>query len=74
MFKVSLCIVQVLFKTFLKNEVRDYFSQTENLPILEDLCNVIRFRLGNIQGTQIYCAFFTNDYYQHINTNIMGII
>ena len=28
----------------------------------------------NVQRTQIYCALLTIDYYQHINTNIIGII
>ena len=28
----------------------------------------------NVQRTQIYCALFAIDYYQHINTNIIVII
>ena len=34
----------------------------------------VKLNEQNFQGTQIYCAFFAIDYYQHINTNIMGII
>ena len=47
------------FLNIFESEIRGYFSQKENLPILEDLCNVIHFRLGTVMWYLLLSDFMS---------------